>query len=158
MAKKKEETLSLATVTSRDQIPDLLNKVISKKKDLKKAYGGDVEDLTNDDLQPFGKISKLTDVPTLVKAISSIKGREAAYEDAFKLVTIPGVVADKYPFRINNTSSKRWVEVINKRIGQITYEDQMKKLDELEKICEKYVSDDQRFANDLAKIGDVLDM
>lgn len=144
--------------TDRKQIPELLKTVQKKQEELKAVYGGNVEDLSDDYLEPFGKISEITEVSTLIKAISSIKGRQAAYKSAFKEVTIPDVSLEKYPFKIKNTSPDRWIEVINKRIGQITYEDHSKKLKEIESICEKYLSDDMKFANDMSKLQGILDL
>ena len=154
MAKKEE--FSIATIESRDQIPALLERALAKKDELKKQYGQDIEDLSNDNLEGFGNISSIEEVTTLVKAISSVKGREAAYKVAMKDVKVPGVTLIEYPFKVNGTSAKRWIEVINKRIGQVTYKDQLSKLDELVSVCEKYVSDDQRFINDMKRVGDIL--
>jgi len=155
MAKKKNE-VSVNGAFTKDNVPALLEAVQAKIAALKGKFGGEDSVLTNDDLgQPFGNISSINDVPMLIRAISSVRGRETAYKSAIT-ETEKSITLTKFPFKVCGTSANKVVDAINRRIGEVTYKDELAKLEEAAKLLNQHTSEEQRFANDMARFADVI--
>ena len=94
---------------TKENVPALLEAVNAKMNELKSRFGGDDKGLKNDELDGFGNISSITDVPNLIQAISAVVGREKAYKEAIKL-TDSSVTLSKYPFKLNGSTSSVWIK------------------------------------------------
>lgn len=154
-AKKPETGVYKAGQFTTDQVPDLLQVIEAKIKELKKRFGGEEKPLTNDNLDGFGSISSIDKVPNLIRAISSVRGREKAYKDAFD-ETPKEVTLELYPFEINGVSADAWVRHINQQIGKVTYKDELAKLEKGRELLKKHVSKEMQFATDMAEFADVF--
>jgi hypothetical protein len=152
-----EQGLAKAGQFTTEMVPDLLQVLEEKIKELKKKFGGDEKPLTNDNLDGFGNISSIDKVPNLVRAISSVKGREAAYKNAFDF-TAPEITLEKFPFEINGTGAEAWVAHINQQIGKVTYKDELAKLEKGRELLKKHVSKEMQFATDMSEFKDVFGM
>jgi|GEM_PF-2765410 len=153
MAKKNE--VSVKGQFSKENVPAMLEMTNKKIKELENRFGGNEDKLSNDDLDGFGPISDITDVSDLIKAISSVQGRETGYKSAIK-VADKTVTLTKYPFKLNGSSPSTWIKCINQRIGQITYQAEIDQLKKAASFLEKHVSDDMKFENDMAKFADAI--
>jgi hypothetical protein len=141
---------------SKKDVPEMLDAVRGQIKALKERFGSDTGGLKNDDMgSPFGRISDMSDVPSLIRAIASVKGREASYKDAIKECD-KVITLTKFPFKVCGTSPKNVIDAINRRIGEVTFKDELTKLEEAASYLEKHVSEDQKFENDMQKFMDVI--
>jgi len=157
MSKAKKETgVAVSGQFTKENVPALLAQVNAKIDKLTKNFGGDEPGLTNDDLDGFGSISNISDVSELIKAVSSVQGREAGYKVAIKEIKADGVTLTKFPFKINGSGSSAWIKQINRRLGEVTYKDELAKLKAAATHLEKHVSEEQQFANDMKKFADVI--
>ncbi len=150
-----EQGLAKAGQFTTEMVPDLLQVLDQKIKDLKEKFGGNSNPLSNDSLEGFGSITAIDKVPSLIRAISSVRGREAAYKAAFA-DTLPEVTLERFPFEINGTSADEWVRHINQQIGKVTYKDELAKLEKGRDLLKKHVSKEMQFATDMAEFKDVF--
>ena len=154
MAKKKNE-VSVAGQFSKENVPAMLEVVNAQIKELQSRFGGDKSTLSNDELDDFGRVSDIKDVPTLIKAISAVNSREKAYKEAITL-TDKTITLTKFPFKLNGSTAKVWIECINRQIGEVTFKDELNRLKEAATFLEKHVSKEQQFENDMAKFMDIV--
>ena len=152
--KKKNEVAAPGQFT-KENVPAMLEVINAQITELKGRFGGNEESLKNDSLDGFGNISNITEVSVLIQAISSVKGREAGYKDAMK-DTDKTITLTKYPFKLNGSSSSVWIKCINRQIGEVTFKDEMKRLEAAAALLEKHVSEEQKLANDMSKFADLI--
>ena len=157
---KKATGLAVKGQFTKAQVPELLEVVLAKINALKKNYGGNEPGLSNDNLPGFGKISDLSDVPTLVQAISSVRGREKGYVEAMEKDVdselVLNVTLTKFPFKLSGSTAKVWVAQINRRIGEVTYKEELQKLEAAAELLNRHTTEEQKFSNDMAKFADVM--
>lgn len=152
MAKKNE--VATAGQFSMNDVPDLLAKVEQSISDLKAKFGGDSDDTpANGNLEGIGDLSTIDDIPTLVRAHSSVMGRMNAYKASAKTL---GVTLTKHPFRINNASAQKWEKFIIRRIGEVTYAADLAKLTATKEKLSKYVSKEQQLNSDMKDIMEMI--
>jgi hypothetical protein len=152
MSNNKNEVSAPGAFT-KDNVPALLEAVQKKIADLKSKFGSEDSALSNDDLgQPFGHISSIDNVPMLIRAISSVRGRESAYKSAIA-ETDKSITLTKFPFKVCNTSANKVVDAINRRIGEVTFKDEITKLEKAAKLLNQHTSEEQRFNNDMAEFA-----
>jgi hypothetical protein len=96
---------------------------------------------TTGNLDGFGDIKQETKLENLIRAFSSVKGREKAYDDAAKdlgLTTYP-------QFSISGGTAADWKQDIVLRIDIITHKDKLDKLNDYKEKMSKFLSaEDQK--------------
>jgi len=153
MATKKNQVAEKGQFTL-DNVPDYLELVEKKIDELRKKIKGDDGDVLSDtNLEGFGDLSKIEEVDQLVRAHSSIVNREVAYKKSAKALDVK---LSKYPFEINGVSASRWVAYIKRRIGEVTYQDDLDKFEQVRNKLKGYVSEEQKFASDMKDIAQIL--
>lgn len=152
--KKNEVAAPGQFLPTMDKVPELLAQVEASMKALKSKYGGDSDDTpANGQLDGFGDLTSVEDISTLVQAHSAVVNREKAYKGSAKTL---GVSVSKYPFKINGATAAKWEKFIMRRVGEVTYADQLAKLKATKAKLTKYVSEEQQFASDMKDIADIL--
>jgi hypothetical protein len=153
--KKNTETgVALKSQFTQNDVPAMLEKVNEEISKLK----GDKEKIVriSGALGPFGIVSSIKDIPTLVKAYSYITSKAKAYADSaepFKSID-PSV---KIPaFDENGASLKQWQEEILMQYREVTFESKLAKLKAVKEELEKNLSAEMKLAASLANIADIL--
>lgn len=152
MAKKKAATNAVAKNDQFDyaQVPAMLEQVRAKIKELK----GDTEDAnqTTGELEGFGNIFNITKPSDLIKAYSSVKGREAAYKSAAKDMKIKDAPA----FKIGKAGASKWYADINKCYKIATHKQELDKLAKIESELKGLLSEEDKRQSSMATIADLL--
>lgn len=153
MAKKvsKNEVANKDQFTQND-VPAMLEQVKEKIAEL--VGTGKKEPSTKGKHLPgFGEISKIEKEADLIKAFSSITGREDAYKAAAKAMNIKTKVP---PFVIEGIGAAKWKEDIRARYAEVAHKAQLDKLKSIQKTLEENLSAEAKLANDLAKISALM--
>jgi len=153
MAKKK--AAANTGVAKKDQfdyaaVPAMLEQVKSKIKELM----GDTEDAnqTTGELDGFGNIFNLTNPSDLIKAYSSVKGRENAYIAAAKEMKIKDVP----PFKLGKAGAAKWYADITKCYKIATHKQELDKLRKIETELKGLLSEEDKRQASMATIADLL--
>lgn len=151
MAKPQEKQQALATLESVDQIPQYLEIVNQKIKDLTK----DVSDgpRTTKQLKGFGRIDGINTVSDLIRARASVVLKRDLYEKSARAMDIS---LTKYPCRIDGHAPSAWLEDIEVRVNTLKYKDELKKLKEVKAKLEANLSAKEKFKRDMADIANLL--
>lgn len=137
MSKKATTTTNaLAKIDEVPEVLSLLDQEIGKLKIISESVYK-----TSGQLEGFGDIKAETKIENLIRAFSSVKGREKAYEDAAKDL---GQVT--YPqFNVSGGTAADWKQDILLRIDIITHKDKLDKLNEYKDKMSKFLSaEDQK--------------
>ena len=151
MAKKNATTaVSVKNQFDYAAVPKMLEQVRAKIKSLK----GDTDDAnqTTGELEGFGNIFNITTPSDLIKAYSSVKGREAAYNAAakdMKIKTVP-------PFKIGKAGAAKWYADINKCYRIATHKQELEKLAKIESELKGLLSEEDKRQSSMATIADLL--
>lgn len=146
--------VSIAGQFSLEEIPVYLEQIRQQRKELEAKYGGDNNDIpSSTEIDGFGDLATIKDVSELVAAYSLITGREIAYKRSAEEL---GVSLKAYPFRINNVSVEKMGAYIKRRIGEVTYEDEIKELKAIEDNLIELSSEEDKKRAKLASLGDKL--
>lgn len=143
--KKTEKTPALVKVNEVPEVLSLLEKEIGKLKSV-----SDSVYKTSGSLDGFGDIKQETKIENLIRAYSSVKGRENAYNDAAKdlgLTTYP-------QFTVNGGTASDWKQDILLRIDIITHKDKLDKLTEYKEKMSKFLSAEDQKAMLLKEMSD----
>lgn len=136
MGKKPTTAVAIAKVEDVPQVLSLLDQEIDKLKVISESVYK-----TTGNLEGFGDIKTETKIENLIRAFSSVKGREKAYDDAAKhlgLTTYPA-------FSISGGNAADWEKDIRLRIDVITHSDKLAKLNEYKDKMSKFLSaEDQK--------------
>lgn len=126
----------LTKVTEVPEILSALDKEIGKLKTISESVYK-----TTGNLEGFGDIKVETKLENLIRAYSSVKGREEAYDKAAKELGL-----STYPqFSISGGTAADWRQDILLRIDIITHKDKLDKLKDYKDKMSKFLSaEDQR--------------
>lgn len=152
MSTTTETTLSVAGQFTQADIPALLQKVEAQIKALTKGK----EEKTNitNPLEGIGEISKIEDVSNLIKAYSSVSGREEHYQKAAKECLPEGVSVPV--FKLSGHSASEWKNFIKERILEVSHKKELEKLRKIKQKLEENLSQEAKLAKDLAEISQIL--
>ena len=138
-----------------EKVPVYLAQVSEKIDNLESKYGKGSEGETpsSTELTGFGDLSTCEDITVLVKANSSITGRSDAYKASAKLL---GVSLTDYPFRINKATATKWTAYIKRRVGEVTYKDELKDLKAIQSDLIDLSSEEDKKLAKLTSLGSKL--
>jgi hypothetical protein len=135
---KKAESTETAVALSME-VPNVIAALEAKIKAL--DHITDSKYRTGGKLDGFGDIKQETNISNLIKAFSSIRGREKAYAEAAEemgLSTFP-------VFEANGSTSEDWKQDILLRIAIINHKDTLDKLTEYRNKMKEFLSkEDQK--------------
>ena len=142
----------LPALLTQQDIPTMLEQV---KDQIAKLSGNNNNVMITDKvLDPFGKVENIEKVTDLIKAASSVLGREKAYKAAAKAVIPKGI---KVPgFEIEGVKASDWLAHIKARVAIVANKEQLVKLNSIKNTLEENLSAEAKLANDLEKIKDML--
>lgn len=141
----KKPTLALAKIDEVPEVLSLLDQEIAKLKTISESVYK-----TTGNLESFGDIKQETKLENLIRAFSSVKGREKAYEDAAKDLGL-----STYPqFSVSGGTAAEWKQDILLRIDVITHKDKLDKLTEYKDKMSKFLSADDQKAMLLKEMTD----
>ena len=136
---KKEATSTSTAVALSMEVPSVIAALEAKIKAL--DHITDSKYRTGGNLDGFGDLKKETNIGNLIKAFSSIRGREKAYNDAAEemgLTTFP-------VFEANGSNAEDWKQDILLRIAIINHKDTLDKLTEYRNKMKEFLSkEDQK--------------
>lgn len=147
----KENSAVPAVLTTTD-IPQFLEKVNEQIKSIEQGMPSTPSTGTSE-LKGYGVISKISNVGLLIKAYASICMRKENYKKAKEALGIEG---KKYPLSINGHGFSAWESDIKARIKYLTVKDELDKLNRIKKKLEDNLSAEQKLANDLKEIQNIL--
>ena len=154
MAKATKNTastgVSVKGTFTLDDVPAALEAI---RKQIAEIQGdADEGKRTTGDLPGFGNIFKIDEATELIKAYSSVTGREAAYNQAAKDMKIEKVPA----FKIDGGSAAAWKEDISWRYNIVTKADKLKKLNAAKAELEKYSTEEHKLNNLMNNLADIM--
>lgn len=141
----KKTTTAIAKIEDVPQVLSLLDQEIAKLKTISESIYK-----TAGVLEGFGDLKQETKIENLIRAFSSVKGREKAYDDAAKhlgLTTYPA-------FSVSGGNTADWEQDIRLRIDIITHKDKLDKLTEYKDKMSKFLSADDQKAMLLKEMTD----
>lgn len=145
MAKPNEVAVLDAT-----NVPGIISALETKIKELNHVTDSVYK--TSGVLEPFGDIKRETNVGNLIKALSSVRGRETAYNDAAEALGLT-----TYPaFEINGGNSADWTQDIQLRINIITHKETLDKLNSYKEKFQKFLSEEDQKAMLMAEMASFL--
>jgi hypothetical protein len=137
MGTKKETGLVLDNKTT---IPNAISAIDAQLAELTKITNCAPKTAWN--LDGFGDLSKETKLENLIRAYSSIAGKEAAYHAAAKDLQL-----SIYPeFTINGANKENWLHDIKLRIAVIQHETKLNKLNEYKEKLAKFMTEEDQKA------------
>jgi len=150
MATKKTTTeVATAGTFTLDKVPAALEAV---NKQIKAIKGSTEENRTNGHLDGFGDIFKEKNANNLIKAYSSVNGREKAFKEAAKEMGI-----DPIPeFKINGSSAKAWKDDLKKAYNMATAAAKLKKLEKVKAELEKHLSEEDKLSALMGNLADIM--
>lgn len=136
MSKKGAATTAIAKIEDVPQVLSLLDQEIGKLKTISESVYK-----TTGNLDGFGDIKAETKLENLIRAFSSVKGREKAYDEAARDLGLK-----TYPqFSVSGGTAADWKQDILLRIDIITHKDKLDKLNEYKDKMSKFLSaEDQK--------------
>jgi hypothetical protein len=155
MAKKKAEVALLG----QHDIPGFLDTVKKQIASIK----GDLPNTpkTTGELPGFGKIENIDKVETLIKAASSVLGREKAYYEAAEEImprNTEGKNLIKVPeFKLEGSTKDAWIDHIKSRMIIVANKTKLEKLEKIKRKLEENLSAEAKLANDLKEIQGIID-
>ena len=150
----KEATTTEVALLGQSDVPTMLAQVNEQIKSLK--GGSDSASLTNEDLPGFGKIENIATVDNLIKAASSVMGKNAGYVAAAKEIVPSGIKIKVPAFKIGKYTAKQWLEHIASRVILVSNKEKLSLLNEVRVTLENNLSGADKLANDLAAIQSKL--
>lgn len=151
MPRKKAE-VAVASQFTREGIPGMLEQVNEKIRQIK--GGADKKPSTVGTSFPgVGEIRNITKMEDLIMLNGTITAKEAAYKKSVTQLKLSIKVPE---FKIAGIAPKVWREDIKMRIQEVAYEDQLNKLEKVKSELEANLSADQKLANSLQKIHDIM--
>jgi hypothetical protein len=145
MKKEEKSTVALTKANEVPQILSVLDNEIGKLKTIAESVYK-----TTGILDGFSDIKAETKVENLIRAYSSVKGREDAYNNAAKELGL-----NQYPqFNVNGGTAADWKQDILLRIDIITHKDKLDKLNEYKEKMSKFLSAEDQKAMLLKEMTD----
>lgn len=142
---KKATTTALAKINEVPEVLSLLDLEIGKLKTISESVYK-----TSGNLEQFGDIKQETKIENLIRAYSSVKGRENSYYEAAKDLKV-----GTYPvFTVSGGTAEDWKQDIMLRIDIITHKDKLDKLNEYKEKMSKFLSQEDQKAMLLKEMTD----
>lgn len=142
---KTKGTTALAKIDEVPEVLSILDQEIGKLKIISESVYK-----TSGVLDQFGDIKQETKVENLIRAYSSVKGREDSYYAAqkdLKVVSAP-------VFTVSGGTAADWKQDIMLRIDIITHKDKLDKLNEYKEKMSKFLSAEDQKAMLLKEMTD----
>ena len=150
VAKKSTGTVAVSPKYTVGDVPSLLQQAQEKLEQLTGGGKGSVKEIT-DALPGFGQLKHISEPEDLVKAMSSVDGKEAAFKAAFKKHF--SKIASKAPvFTIEGHSPSLWRSNIIARYTELTNEVETAKVKEAIRLLKENLSKDEKFNTDMKSI------
>lgn len=151
MAKTKNEVLDLKNFKTSD-VPKMLELVKSKIQEL--TGSSDKKPSTKGVYLPgFDALENMNSLSDLIKAYSSIEGKEKAYEAAFKSM---GIKTKMPKFEIEGHSANVWRKDIKLRYQEVAHKSQVEKLNTIKKTLESHLTEEEKFNKDMQNIAELM--
>lgn len=131
-----------------DMIPDVLEDINKKIKDLKPKNNSVTSMLKKDMGSNLGSLTNITTLRGATYALASIQAREKLYNTAKKSLGIE-VIPE---FSIAGHSCKEWLEAVKQRCKEIENAATLKKLEVTKASLEKHVSKEIQFKNEMTSL------
>jgi hypothetical protein len=96
-------------------------------------------------------LKKITNIKFMLQVLGWIILQEENYQKAARLLGLDKIA----PFNWQGYTVAAWTEDIKKRIKIVSFEQELKSLEEGAKILSKYLSDDDRMAEDVRKLQEL---
>jgi hypothetical protein len=96
-------------------------------------------------------LKKITNIKFLLQVLGFILQQDTNYNTAIKVIHLDKVA----PFKWQGYTTAAWTEDIKKRIKIISFEEELKNLEEGSKILSKYLSEDDRMIEDVRKLQEL---
>lgn len=149
MTKKSSKASTELTVSV--SVPDVLSVLSEKLKELKAITECNYK--TSGNLEGFGDIKSETKVENLIRAFSSVRGREKAYNEAAQELGL-----ETYPaFNVSGGNASDWKQDILLRKAVIEHDSTKKKLETLHEQAKKFLSEKDQYQIFLKEAGKMLD-
>lgn len=153
---KSTSTTALATkeTFSQEDVPSLLDKVNDRLRQLK---GEEKETIRiTEDLEPFGRISDITDVSELMGAYAYVTKKAEAIE-SYRSVFESNVPAIKIATTtINGHTVDKWQKEILTQHRTATYKQEIEKLQQVKNELESCLSEEHKLTAKLSNIAEIL--
>lgn len=137
----------------QDGVGPLLERTIAKIKALTGGQSDSKETTKGVSLPGFGKVEDIKKVSTLIQALSSVRARVKAYEETANDLDISLV---KFPFKLENITSKTWEAVIKKQIATLSNKAELDKLNAIKAKLEANLSAKDKLKKDMQDVADLL--
>lgn len=154
--KKSKQSTGLTVITQDsftvENIPMLLKKVTDGIKEIK-GVEDDEATTAGKNLPGFGMLEYINDVGTLVRAYSSVEGKDEYYKKAAKkmgLVKFP-------PLKIDGVGEQAWKEAIIRRERVVSSAKRLAKLEEAKAILTERLSEEDKMKNACSSIVDIFE-
>lgn len=148
MSKKKVTTGLVKFESTSDMLGALQNELASLKAITETAYK------TSGTLDGFGNIQSEMKIENLIRAMSSVSGRETAYYDAAVRLGL-----GEYPaFTVNGGNADAWEHDIKLRIAVISHAARKQELEELLAEAKTFLTKEDQYAMFQAKLAAKLSM
>lgn len=150
MTKAADASTGVALAGQFDSIPTLLEAIEAKIKTFKGIETSKFKTTMN--LAGFGDLGKETKIETLIKAYSSVAGRNKAYNESAEALGL-----DTFPeFVVDGGSQEDWLNDIKLRIAIITHKDELDKLKSLQSEAKTFLSQEDQKAMFFQKLAGTL--
>jgi hypothetical protein len=142
------KTFDLSKVTQKD-IPNIVDTLRSELKKFTKS-GDELVPHISGILPGYGDVSKIEDVPTLVKILCGIEFKAEKYNAKLEQLGLNGTKA--FAFEEQGHSLKKWQDFLVYRIDQVRHKKKIKNLSERIKELENMMSEEDRLRKTLQKV------
>lgn len=134
--------LAVATITATGGVSEALGLINAKLEKMKNISDTQYCVAHLHQLDDFGDITKQTLVPNLIRAWSSVKSKEAAYNNAAKdlLDTVP-------VFEISNGTPEQWLKDIKLRLAIINNSEVINKLKAMKDQMSLFMTEEEKREN-----------
>ena len=148
MATKKNTQVAKSEQYTVNDVPKLLAQAQAKLDSLNGNVKDEVKEITSS-LPGFGKLSSITDPSLLVKAMGSVDGKEASYDNAFDN-HFSGTTRPE--FVIEGHSAQLWRDNILLAYTKLVNKEETAKVKQAIKLLKENLSKDEKFNNDMKSI------
>jgi hypothetical protein len=136
--KKANENTGVALLIAGKSVPEQLEAINTALSNLQSIKESSYK--TSMNVDGFGDLKTCTDIKLLIKALSSINGREKAYTEAAMLLGLKSVPA----FEIGGGNTKDWTKDIKFRIAIISEKDVREKLQKAHDKLSQFLTDEEK--------------
>ncbi len=150
----KETQVAVATQFTVNDVPALLAQAQQKLATLKGPDKGNFRELTLS-FPGFGNIQEINCEQTLIKAMTSVDGKEAAYKATWKKRF--SKLGGKMPeFTLSGEPAKLWRDNIIARYNAFRSAEEIEKVEQAIALLEENLSKEAKFNTSMQKIADIF--